>query len=169
MNKLVVASVAASVPTVAPSIAGECSADNVLLELGIEYARLFEIEDALTPEKNRLWHLSLRQRWEKLGINPDDDEACEAALNEGRFEEILAAGKTVDRENGYDRVFRKWKRAHKATARVGKKILAHRPQTVAGFMIVARVIETHDELPDDEPKEAIFRVIRDFASRHHAA
>jgi hypothetical protein len=142
--------------------------DAALINLGIEYARLLDIETPLHAEKTRLRHDALRQRWERLGINPDDDAACAAAFNDrDRYEEVLASNKIADHENGYDRACQKWNRAQKATARVGNKFSPIGPDTLAGLMIVLHVIETHDELRDVEPKEAMLAEIRDFA-RHQA-
>jgi hypothetical protein len=59
----------------------------------------------------------------------------------------------------------KMKRASRQTERVGKKILKIAPNTVAGLLVMIRVVETHDRILDGKPAEQLLTEIRDFAKR----
>jgi hypothetical protein len=104
-------------------------------------------------------------RYEKLGVDPDDEEACRAALDD-RHSEWNAVREIADEEVGYSKAWRKWDRASLKTQRIGKKILKIAPNTMAGLLVRIRVIETHEgALLDVEPAEKLLAEIRDFAKR----
>jgi len=81
------------------------------------------------------------------------------------WDDWLEAKKLAGKEVGYDKAFGKMNRAAKKTACIGRKILKTEPATVAGLLVRVRVIETHDEICDAEPAEALLAEIRDFAKR----
>jgi hypothetical protein len=138
--------------------------DAELLELGSEYERLWATEVPLEEESERLWNAADRRRYEKLGVDPDDKEACRAALD-NRHSEWNAVREIADKEVGYNKAWRKWNRASLNTERVGKKILKIAPNSMAGLLVRIRVIETHDGVLDCEPAEQLLAEIRDFAKR----
>jgi hypothetical protein len=142
--------------------------DAKLVELGVEYERLLALEEPLSEESARLWNAADRLRYQKLGIDPEDKEACRAALDD-RHSEWMEARNSADKEVGYDKAWHKTDRASRKTARIGKKILKIAPTTITGLLVRARVIETHDEICDIEPAEQLLAEIRDFAKELKAA
>jgi hypothetical protein len=136
--------------------------DAALIELGAEYERLLISESPFKEELDQLSNASDRLRYQKLGIDPDDVEACRAAARE-RWTEWMNAGDVASKESGYSKSWDKMNRASKKTTRIGRKILKIKPGTVAGLLIRVRVIETHDEICKTEPLEALLAEIRDFA------
>ena len=167
----VAAAIAAAVPAIAPATATPVDPliaphpDAKLEELGLEYERLWAIEEPLAEESERLWNGADRLRYEKLGVDPDDLEARRAALD-NRHNEWIAAREIADEEVGYDRAWGKTNRASLKTVRIGKKILKIAPNTMAGLLVKIRVIETHgEEILHCEPAEQLIMEIRDFAKR----
>jgi hypothetical protein len=139
--------------------------DAELLELGSEYERLWAIEAPLEEESGRLWNAADRRRYEKLGVEPDDKEACRGALD-NRHSEWNEVREIADEEVGYNKAWRKWNRASLKTGRIGKKILKIEPNSMAGLLVRIRVIETHEgDILDCEPAEQLLAEIRDFAKR----
>jgi hypothetical protein len=166
-----VAAIAAAVPTIAPATATPVDPliaphpDAKLLELGLEYERLWAIEEPLRSNSSGLWNAADRRRYEKLGVDPDDIEARRAALDD-RHSEWNAAREIADEEVGYNKAWGKTNRASLKTERIGKKILKIAPNTMAGLLVRIRVIETHEgEILDCEPAEQLIMEIRDFAKR----
>jgi hypothetical protein len=145
----------------APARAG---ADAKLLELGIEYEWRWAVEEPLKEESERLWNAVDRLRYEKLGIDPDNREACVAYLND-HHSEWMQARDVADEEVGYSKAWHKMDRASRQTERVGKKILKIASSTVAGLLVRIRVIETHDGILDGEPAEQLLTEIREFSKR----
>jgi hypothetical protein len=94
--------------------------DAKLVELGVEYERLLALEEPLSEESARLWNAADRLRYQKLGIDPEDKEACRAALDD-RHSEWMEARNSADKEVGYDKAWHKTDRASRKTARIGKK------------------------------------------------
>ncbi len=167
----VAAAIAAAVPTIAPATATPVDPliaphpDAKLLELGLEYERLWAIEEPLAEESERLWNAADRRRYEKLGVDPDDIEARRAALD-NRYSEWNAAREIADEEVGSNKAWGKTNRASLKTVRIGKKILKIAPNTMAGLLVRIRVIETHEgEILGCEPAEQLIMEIRDFAKR----
>jgi hypothetical protein len=164
----VAAAIAAAVPTIAPAVATPIDPsttphpDAELLDLGLEYERLWAIEELLEKESERLWNVADRVRYEKLGVDPDDKEACRAALD-NRHSEWNAVREIADEEVGYSKAWRKWNRASVKTERIGKKILKIAPNAMAGLLVRIRVIETQEE--DLEAVEQLLAEVRDFAQR----
>jgi len=138
--------------------------DAKLIELGIEYERLWAIEEPLGEKTERLLNAVNRLHIEKLGIDPEDKEACFAAVT-ARYSEWMETREDPDAEVGYNKAWSKFNRASKKTAKVGKKILKLMPTTMAGLLVRIRVIETHDALLDCEPEEQLVAEIRNFAKR----
>jgi hypothetical protein len=176
MNSIIALPIAAAVPVSSPSIANatlqtaglltaaEPHPDAKLLELGLEYERLLAIEEPLAEESKRLYRATDRLRYEKMGIDPEDIEACGAAAKE-RYSEWIAARDLAAEEVGYDKAWRKMNRAARNATAVGRKILKTAPTTVTGLLVRVRVIETHDEIYAAETAEELLAEIKDFAKR----
>jgi hypothetical protein len=160
------ATIAAAVPTIAPATATPVDPstaphpDAKLLELGLEYERLWAIETSLEEEPERLWIEADRVRYEKLGVDPDDKEACRAVLD-NRHSEWNAVREIADEEVGYSHAWRKWNLASLKTERVGRKILKIAPNTMAGLLVRVRVVETQEE--EIEAVKQLLAEIRGFA------
>jgi hypothetical protein len=135
----VAAAIATTVPTISPATATPVDPstaphpDAKLLELGLEYERLWAIEEPLGEESERLWNVADRVRYEKLGVDPDDKEACRAALD-NRHSEWNAVREIADEEVGYNKAWHRMNRASLKTERIGRKILKIAPNTMAGFI-----------------------------------
>jgi hypothetical protein len=159
--------IATAIPTATPAMSSapaRAHADAKLLELGIEYERRLAVEEPLKEESTRLWNVADRLRYEKLGIDPDNREACLAYVND-HHSEWMHARDVADEEVGYSKAWRKTDRASTQTARVGKKIFKIAPSTMAGLLVRIRVIETHDEIFDHDPAEQLLTEIREFSKR----
>jgi hypothetical protein len=170
MNSLVALPIVAAVPTTAPDMAPSIQIsspphpDAKLIELGAAYERLLAIEQPLNEEVCRLWNVADRLRYEKLGVDPDDREARNAVLNENHSE-WMEARKVADKESGYDKAWKKLNQASRKTMRFGKQILKVPAATLTGLLVRARVIETHDEIGEDETAAQIMAELRAFAQR----
>jgi hypothetical protein len=136
-----------------------------LIELGRDFERLLAIEEPLHEETERLWNAADQLRYEKLGIDPDDKEACQNAINH-RYREWMEARDAADDEVGYHEAWRRMNRASGKTAAVAKKIFkAPPPITPAGLLVRVRVIEAHGEIFNVEPFGRLADEVRDFAKR----
>jgi hypothetical protein len=159
--------IATAIPTAASAMSSApagARADVKLLELGAEYERRWAVEEPLKEESERLWNAADRLRYQKLGIDPDNREACVAYVND-HHTEWMQARDVADEEVGYSNAWRKMDRASRQTERVGKKILKIAPSTMAGLLVRIRVIETHDQILDGEPAEQLLTEIREFSKR----
>jgi hypothetical protein len=135
--------------------------DAALIELGAEYERLLAIEQPFRAESDRLWVVACRAHMEKMGIDPEDDNARCTALNR-RYDEWVKTGDITRKEVGYDKARGKARRASSKTVRIGRKILKIKPATTAGLLVRLSVIATHDEICKTEPLEALQAEIKDF-------
>jgi hypothetical protein len=152
-------------PPISPPVATPIvHSDAELLDLGQEFERLLALEESLKNESGRRWKASDRLRYEKMGIDPDDDEACRAAA-QNRWSEWIKNWDAAAKEVGHRNASHAWNRASRETEGVGRKILKLKPITTAGLLVRLRVIETHDELCDLEPAEQLMVEVRAFAKR----
>ncbi|MBI5260867.1 MAG: hypothetical protein HY852_03495 [Bradyrhizobium sp.] len=185
MNKVVAVPVAAAASIAAPAFAEQMlpahqlaptlqpeaapDPDAAILELGREFERLLAIEQRLEVVKSRLHEESDLLQCRKLGIDLDDREARDIALMEHSRGDLYRSWTIAARESGYSNAADKWNRASEKTGRVGKKVFKLAPpKTLAGLMVRVRVIETHDEIFDDEPLDMLLDEIRQFAERASA-
>jgi hypothetical protein len=122
LTKIAALPITAALPAAAPAkplAAVTPDPDAAFLELGLDYERVLAIEEPLRAESSRIWNAADRLRYGKLGIDPDDDEARGAALNE-RHNEWKEARNVADKELGYHKAWKKMDRASRKTARVGE-------------------------------------------------
>jgi hypothetical protein len=177
MNSLVALPIAAAVPTIAPpmppaalpagvTLQPDDRPDAQLLELANEYERLLYAEKPLKKEKERLGDAACRFSYEKMGVDPDDNEACKALAG---HDEWLRALETANREIGSHKAWVKWNQAVEQTAGVGRRIFEISPTTVSGLYVRMRVIETHDEIFPDLTAERMMLEIRDFIAARNLA
>ncbi|WGS02212.1 hypothetical protein MTX26_15905 [Bradyrhizobium sp. ISRA443] len=153
-----------SVPQLDREVPAASRPDAKLLELGQELERLLAFERPLSEESSRLHKLTDRVRYEKMGIDPDDENACYFAAR-ARWKEWSKAWDPASDETGYSKAFANFSRARRRTARVVEKIFEIPALTLAGLLVRVRAIEVCDEVLDFEPDQSLLAEIRDFARR----
>jgi hypothetical protein len=146
-----------------PKFTARPHTDSELIDLGKQYEELLSAERPLERESHRLYEVADRRRYERMGIDPDDKEACNLAARD-RWAEWVDFRGAAGKEVGYDNAYDTWHRASKKTARVGRKIMKQKAHTAEGLRIKARVIETHDEVCSAEPQDQLLAEIRSFAA-----
>ncbi|WP_441252679.1 hypothetical protein AB8A28_24910 [Tardiphaga sp. 71_E8_N1_1] len=137
-------------------------ADAELIELSKQYEELLAAEEPLKQKMELLSDQADRLRYERMGVDPDDADACRNASLE-RWQEWMDVYAATSDEIGRGTAYNRWNRSSEKTGRLGKKILKIKPVTAAGLLVKARVIETHDEICGSEAPQQLMAEIRAFA------
>lgn len=137
--------------------------DKELIALGEKFESLVTLEEPLRKECERLSEAADRLRYERMGVDPDDKTACDVAAKD-RWSEWLSIRRETGAAVGCNHAYRAWNAASEKTGRIGKKILRLKAESAQGLLIKARVIETHDEIGEDEPADQLMEEIRRFAA-----
>jgi hypothetical protein len=164
-----IASAAAALPVAAVAMPAPArtSDDEEIVALSQQFERLLELEVPLEEESRRLHEAADYLRYEKLGVDRDNEEARQAVIRDRHSEWSAAwpgAAEAVDYESAYD----EWNDASEETGRLGAKILNLKPTTLDGLLILARVIDQHDEIQSGDRDEQLLQLITDFAERCRA-